>query len=87
MLRARMPTRLGWGNQRFEDSPLSIGQITGIGFAAHSNFRIGVSSLDGEEPEDDTDLCFYYTTLHTPSELDFVQFGGKNWAWKLREVR
>jgi hypothetical protein len=22
-----------------------------------------------------------------PFKLDFVQFGGKNWAWKLREVR
>ena len=26
-------------------------------------------------------------TIPQVSELDFVQFWGKNWAWKLREVR
>jgi hypothetical protein len=54
----------------------STGADTGIGFAIHRSFRVGIgdSSLDGEEHGDDMYWCFYYTTLHTSSQLDFVHF-------------
>src|SRR5947209_15008353 len=65
ILRARMPTWLGWGNQRLEDAPLGIRQITGIGFAIHKEtFGLG-SLLSGERNRGMTCTLTLYHFTHT----------------------
>jgi hypothetical protein len=79
-----MPTWLGWGNQRFKDYLFSIGQITGIGLAIHrklSGWGWGLFCLWRGTGERFVPL--HYTTLHTASELDFVQFGWEEQGMKL----
>ena len=66
-----MSTRLGRMNQGFKDAPFGIGQITGIGFALHrklSGWDWGLF-IGRRGTWRRYDLCFYYTTLLTPSEI------------------